>query len=115
MTISKTNFATPTPVAANRAQRNVARVGIGVKNGAISANELDQIKNHAKDVLALRKQFKSDGTITAEERAQLQQAIQQGVSLIRTFVKIDDAPAPAQPIDIPAEETPTGNPVNVLA
>lgn len=115
MTISKTNFATPTPVAADRAQRNIARVGIGVKNGTISSNELDQIKSHAKDVLALRKQFKSDGTISAEERAQLQQAIQQGVSLIRAFVRTDDNPAPAEPAVVPSNETPTAEPVNVLA
>jgi len=109
MTVSKPCMGTMTPLAANRAQNNIARTLGGLKSGAITSQELGQIKSHASEVLAMREQFMADGSISVDERAQLQKAVQAGTEMVKGFLNTQ----PTMPVS-PAVPSPASPTINIL-
>lgn len=63
---------TKTPVARKRQQVQQKRIVNGVDSGEIKGGELKKLENQHQEVTDMKKDAKADGTVTHEERKDIQ-------------------------------------------
>lgn len=68
----------------NERQENQAgRIVQGVASGELTRNEAGELREEHRDIKQLERDYKSDGTLTGEERKDLHQQLNQAVEEIR--------------------------------
>lgn len=68
---------TKSPGVNSREHNQKARIKQGVKSGELTRAETKELVTEQKDIRALEREYKSDGSLTADERKDLQQQLNQ--------------------------------------
>ena len=72
VSVAATGFAqTKTPVVRERQENQQKRIGEGVESGQLTAKETVKLETREAKIQADKKEAKSDGVVTHQERAQL--------------------------------------------
>jgi len=79
MTFAAPVFADPkSPGVDRREHRQKQRIKQGVKSGELTKEETRSLKSEQRAIRARERQMKSDGSLTREERKELQQDLNEG-------------------------------------
>ncbi|MEO6313379.1 MAG: hypothetical protein ABIU63_17270 [Chitinophagaceae bacterium] len=74
VSITTAGFAQATPVVKERQVNQQKRIGEGVKSGELTAKETRHLEAREIKIQQDKKEAKSDGVVTAAERAKLQRS-----------------------------------------
>ncbi|MHB9154730.1 MAG: hypothetical protein ACYC5N_03430 [Endomicrobiales bacterium] len=69
--------ATRTPGVKKRQHRQAHRIGQGVRSGELTRDEARGLVRHEREIRKMKRDAKSDGVVTPEERTDLHQKLNQ--------------------------------------
>ena len=76
------NCGTHRPGVNRRQERQQRRIGQGIRSGELTARETLRLERNAREISQDERRAKSDGVVTARERAGLQRGLNQESRLI---------------------------------